>query len=113
MVALPHGDAPFANFMEYKQTINYDYAQDKYESQNIYDYIVIPNNWLEFRYGKLNYDKLKVLGSARYCEEWMEIAEQLFLSQASVKRSISLILKKLDAHNRSEAVSEAYKRGML
>ena len=42
-----------------------------------------------------------------------EIADSLFLSQASVKRSISLIFEKLGAKNRSEAVSEAYKRNLI
>ncbi len=41
------------------------------------------------------------------------IAAQLFLSEASVKRSVHLILDKLGVHNRSEAVSEAYKRRLL
>ncbi len=42
-----------------------------------------------------------------------EIANQLFLSQASVKRSVRLIFEKLGVRNRSEAVSEAYKRGLI
>ncbi len=42
-----------------------------------------------------------------------EIANQLFLSQASVKRSIGLVLEKLGVRNRSEAVSEAYKRRLI
>lgn len=42
-----------------------------------------------------------------------EIAQQLFLSEASVKRIISLTFEKLDVRNRSEAVSEAYKRKLL
>jgi len=42
-----------------------------------------------------------------------EIANQLFLSQASVKRSVRLIFEKLGAHNRSEAVSAAYKRRLI
>ncbi|MBN2239365.1 MAG: response regulator transcription factor [Dehalococcoidales bacterium] len=42
-----------------------------------------------------------------------EIAEQLFLSQASVKRSVSLIFEKLGVRNRSEAVAEAYKRKLI
>lgn len=41
------------------------------------------------------------------------IATQLFLSEASVKRSVRLILDKLDVHNRSEAVSVAYKRRLI
>lgn len=42
-----------------------------------------------------------------------EIAKQLFLSEASVKRIIRLIFEKLGVRNRSEAVSEAYKRKLL
>ncbi|MBA7506646.1 Transcriptional regulatory protein DegU [subsurface metagenome] len=42
-----------------------------------------------------------------------EIANQLFLSQASIKRSVGLIFEKLGVRNRSEAVSEAYKRRLI
>jgi len=42
-----------------------------------------------------------------------EIANQLFLSQASVKRSVRLTFEKLGVRNRSEAVSEAYKRRLI
>lgn len=42
-----------------------------------------------------------------------EIAGQLFLSQVSIKRSVHLIFEKLGVHNRSEAVSEAYKRELI
>lgn len=42
-----------------------------------------------------------------------EIASQLYLSEASVKRSVHSILEKLNVHNRSEAVSEAYKRELI
>jgi DNA-binding NarL/FixJ family response regulator len=42
-----------------------------------------------------------------------EIANQLFLSQASVKRSVRSIFEKLEVRNRSEAVSEAYKRKLI
>ena len=42
-----------------------------------------------------------------------EIANQLFLSEATVKRSVRLILEKLGVRNRSEAVAEAYKRRLI
>jgi len=42
-----------------------------------------------------------------------EIANQLFLSQSSVKRSVRLIFEKLGVRNRSEAVSEAHKRRLI
>jgi DNA-binding NarL/FixJ family response regulator len=40
-------------------------------------------------------------------------AAPLFLSEASVKRSVRFIFEKLGVHNRSEAVSEAYKRRLI
>ncbi len=42
-----------------------------------------------------------------------ELASQLFLSQASVKRSVGIIFEKMGVRNRSEAVAEAYKRGLI
>lgn len=42
-----------------------------------------------------------------------DIAIQLFLSEASVKRSVRTIFEKLGVSNRSEAVSEAYKKRLL
>ena len=42
-----------------------------------------------------------------------EIAIELFLSPASVKRSVRNIFEILDVCNRSQAVSEAYKRGLI
>lgn len=41
------------------------------------------------------------------------IAHQLFLSEASVKRSVRVIFDKLGVRNRSEAVAEAYKRSLI
>jgi len=42
-----------------------------------------------------------------------EIADQLYFSEASVKRSVGIIFEKLGVRNRSEAVSEAYKRRLI
>ena len=42
-----------------------------------------------------------------------EIANQLFLSEASIKRSVRFIFEKLGVRNRSEAVAEAYKRRLI
>lgn len=42
-----------------------------------------------------------------------EMANQLYLSEASIKRSVRLIFEKLDVHNRSEAVAEACKRKLI
>jgi DNA-binding NarL/FixJ family response regulator len=42
-----------------------------------------------------------------------EIAAQLFLSETTVKRGVGRIFDKLGVKDRAEAVSEAYKRGLL
>jgi len=42
-----------------------------------------------------------------------EIGDQLFLSQATVKRDTRRIFDKLGVHNRSEAVAEAYKKKLI
>ena len=42
-----------------------------------------------------------------------EVAKQLFLSEATVKRSLRQAFEKLGVRNRSEAISEAYKRKLL
>lgn len=42
-----------------------------------------------------------------------EIADKMFLSQATIKRTIGLIFEKLDAHNRTGAVAEAYRRALI
>lgn len=42
-----------------------------------------------------------------------EIGEQLFLSEATVKRGVQNIFDKLDVRNRSEAVAEAYRRRLI
>ena len=41
------------------------------------------------------------------------ITHQLYLSEASVKRSVRVIFEKLGVKNRSEAVAEAYKRRLI
>lgn len=42
-----------------------------------------------------------------------DIASQMFLSESTVKREIRSIFDKLGVRHRSEAVSQAYKKGLL
>lgn len=42
-----------------------------------------------------------------------ELAAQVFVSQSTLKREMRRILEKLEVKRRSEAISEAYRRGLL
>jgi DNA-binding NarL/FixJ family response regulator len=42
-----------------------------------------------------------------------EIAERLFISRRTAAAHVSSILRKLEASSRVEAVSEAYRRGLV
>jgi DNA-binding NarL/FixJ family response regulator len=42
-----------------------------------------------------------------------EMAQTLYLSERTIKRKVQDVLDKLGATNRAQAVSEAYKRGLL
>ncbi len=42
-----------------------------------------------------------------------EMSRQLFMSDATVKRGVRQLLERLNVRNRSEAVAESYKRGLL
>ncbi len=62
---------------------------------------------------RLSERELTILRLIADGEATKEIASQLFLSLSSVKRSVRLIFEKLGVRNRSEAVSEAYKRRLI
>ena len=63
--------------------------------------------------GNLSERELTILQLIATGATTKDIAKQLFLSEASIKRSVRLIFEKLGVHNRSEAVSEAHKRSLI
>ena len=72
-ISLPHGDRPYISLLETIDTLNYD-GLKAYEPYKIFDYVVVPNKINTDRYNRfIKGDKLKVLGSPRYCDEWMKI----------------------------------------
>jgi hypothetical protein len=72
-VSLPHGDAPYYNFMIAKNDFDYS-CLDSYSKSRIFDYVVVPNMLFFERYKKyLDKDSIKILGSPRYSNEWMKI----------------------------------------
>lgn len=72
-ISLPHGDAPYVNHMITNSALNYKFL-DTHSYAKIFDYIVVPNHLCYSRYDKyLDKNRIKTLGSARYCDEWMDI----------------------------------------
>ncbi len=63
--------------------------------------------------GHLTERELTIIRLAANGATTREMAQQLFLSEASIKRSMRLIFEKLDAHNRSGAVAEALRRKLI
>lgn len=76
-ISLPHGDMPYVSLLEIIDALNYNCLKSN-EPLKIFDYIVIPNNLNIKRYEKfIEAERLKVLGSPRYCDEWMKIISDL------------------------------------
>lgn len=76
-VSLPHGDSPHFNELIRNQELRIE-PQVKYAGSDIFDYIVCPNELCAKRYRPFIEDrKIKVLGSARYSDEWLEVMPNL------------------------------------
>lgn len=77
VVALPHGDSPYYSWMV--KVDQFDYAMlDAYKSGAEFDYVVVPNELCARRYRPhVPSDRIKVLGSPRYNDEWLNILETL------------------------------------
>jgi len=83
-VSLPHGDAPYVNdiidLSQYKAVENKNLSIEQLRSGKNYkcfDYLVVPNYLVSKRYEDIEKDKLKVLGSPRYSNEWMNILSNI------------------------------------
>jgi len=99
-VALPHSGGSYANALldinriedavekqKFRQT-DLDLAEVHfytYERMNILDYVTVPNEY--FRRGfelSMSDDKIKTTGSARYCEEWVDVLEEITPAEADI-----------------------------
>jgi len=86
VVSLPHGDAPYINQLETIGQISFDNLYDKSDKyvrshlhslpcMDMFDKVVVPNWIVARRYKHLQDDKVKTLGSPRYCDEWMDLVK--------------------------------------
>ena len=75
-VSLPHGDRVYMSQLETKNDLNYDCLISNKPSK-IFDFVVVPNDLCVKRYDKwMKKDRIKVLGSARYSDEWRSIISE-------------------------------------
>ena len=77
IISLPHGDSPHYNQMLRRDEIDYSSA-DIYSPIAMFDFLVVPNELCAKRYRPhLERDRIKVLGSPRYNDEWLSVMRTL------------------------------------
>jgi len=62
---------------------------------------------------ELNDLELKILGHLAEGDTYEDIGKQLFMSEPTIKRMVCAILNKLGANNRTQAVAEAIRAGLI
>lgn len=72
-VALPHGDEPYWNKIQREEDINYKQSLQPYLERQFFDYVVVPNHLCANHYKFMDNEQIKVLGSPRYCDEWLNV----------------------------------------
>jgi len=75
-LALPHGVYIYTNdFITIESR-----PQEKYDKLNSYDHVIVQNQLYKDVMSRsgLEKNKIRVMGSARYCEEWMEQNKKIF-----------------------------------
>ena len=72
----------------------------------------VSHEYIQFKIG-LSEQELHMLHLLADGASTQEMSDQLYLSERTIKRKIQDILSKLGAINRTQAVAEAYKRGLL
>ena len=76
-VSLPHGDSPHANQLVRKEELKLK-PHTKFAAASMFDRIVVPNELCATRFRPFADDSaVAVLGSPRYCDEWLEILNTL------------------------------------
>jgi len=73
-VSLPHGDAPYINHLITINDFNISDCLSIYKPSKNFDYVVVPNKLCSERYEPyIDKNRIKILGSPRYSNEWMKI----------------------------------------
>ncbi len=76
-ITVPHGDWPYLNYLVTKEDLEYS-CMDHLSPLGMFDYNIVANKSTFLRHEK--YHKkgtVKILGSSRYCDEWLDIHSKL------------------------------------
>lgn len=77
-ISLPHGDRPFCNLMETLNDLDYSRLESDTDKLDIFDYRVYPNKLCADRWElNTNAENVRILGSPRYNDEWLDIISPL------------------------------------
>jgi hypothetical protein len=99
-VSLPHGDSPHANFLVRVEELSME-PRLKFAPAKMFDRVVVPNELCATRFRPFVEDsRVAVLGSPRYCDEWLAKLEQLLppspLEASPGKLKVVMFLRKSD-----------------
>ncbi|WP_309567373.1 MULTISPECIES: hypothetical protein [Nitrosomonas] len=109
-VSLPHGDSPHANQLIRRGEWDLQ-PNTLYSAGRIFDKLVVPNELCAKRFSPFIADHLlEILGSPRYCDEWLARLKKLLppapLTGSSHQLKIAMFLRKDDFTIFWEEVSE-------
>lgn len=99
-VSLPHGDSPHFNFLVRVEELSME-PRLKFAPAKMFDKIVVPNELCATRFRPfVEASQVAVLGSPRYCDEWLAKLDTLLppspLSAAGDKLKLVMFLRKSD-----------------
>ena len=66
-----------------------------------------------YRDARLDADDLQILTAISEGASNKDMAEQFYLSEATIKRRVQEIIEKMGAANRTQAIAEAVRRGFI
>ena len=99
-VSLPHGDSPHANKLVRIEELKLE-PHKKFAPAAMFDRVVVPNELCATRFRPfVGNSSVQVLGSPRYCDEWLEKLDTLLpespLEEDHDKLKLVLFLRKRD-----------------
>lgn len=109
-VSLPHGDSPHASQLIRRRELTLE-PDTTFANAGIFEKVVVPNELCSVRFRPfMDNQKLAVLGSPRYCDEWLAKVAELMppspLTRSDSKLKVVMFLRKSNFSTFWEEVGE-------